>query len=300
MVDSNILIVNNFVEYLLYQKRQSLHTVKAYGSDLVSFFTFDESFQGGIEVSNLRLTSIRRWLASLKDNNIDAKSINRKISTLRTFFNYQLKMGIISNSPMRGISNLKTPKRIITVIPVIDIQTLFNYVDFPLTWDGKTHELILHIFYNTGIRRDELINLKTINIDIHKKNIKVMGKGSKERVIPVSNSLIKMILKYLADKKNNFDLYNEEFLLVNGKGNKLYPKYVYNIVTMYLSAVSANTQCNPHILRHTFATHLLLNGASISAIKDLLGHNSLISTQIYTSNSITNLMKTHTKFHPKG
>ena len=296
MLQNNKDLVDGFINYVSHQKRYSRHTVYAYKSDLITFFDFIESFLTSKEINEFGSTIIRKWLASLKELNIEVRSINRKMSTLRSFFKFLLKKDIIQISPMSYITNLKTPQRLIQTLSENDVDTLFTYVDFPDTWDGKTHELLLQILYNTGIRSDELVNLTTSNINIYRHSIKVIGKGNKERVIPVSPKLVQMILSYVNGKSEKS---NKKYLLVTSKGLKLYPKYVYNTVYLYLSAVSTIDNRSPHVLRHTFATHLMRNGADLSAVKELLGHNSLASTQIYIKTDISHLIRVHARAHPK-
>ena len=209
-------------------------------------------------------------------------------------------MNKIEVSPVAAIVSLKISRRLPSFVEQKDINTLFNYIEFPETWEGKTNRLLLLIFYNTGIRLSELISLKESQVDKSNGTIKVLGKGNKERVIPVNNKLLKEIDNYISDKKSFFKNVVSNYLLLNKKGSSLYPKYVYNVVRKYLGDVSTNERKSPHVLRHSFATHLTNNGADINAIKDLLGHSSLASTQIYTHNSIDKLKEVHRLAHPKS
>lgn len=292
--------IKEFLNYLTFQKRYSRHTIISYENDLTSFFDF-LSLQFGLEeLSTISPSVVRSWLASLKQQKIASKTINRKISALKSFFKYQLKLGKIEVNPMASIISLKVSKRLPSFVEQKDIDTLFKYVEFPETWEGKTNHLLLVIFYQTGIRLNELINIKEAHINQSNSTIKVLGKGNKERVIPVSNELLKLVGGYLSEKTSIFSKDQNTFLLVNKKGNKLYPKYVYNVVKKYLGDVSTNERKSPHILRHTFATHLTNNGADINAIKELLGHSTLASTQVYTHNSIDKLKEVHKLAHPKS
>jgi len=209
-------------------------------------------------------------------------------------------MNKIEVNPVSAITSLKISRRLPSFVEQKDIKTLFNYVEFPDTWEGKTSRLLLMIFYQTGIRLSELINIKESHVDTSKGSIKVLGKGNKERIIQVNNNLLKEIEKYTAEKNFNIGEAQKDFLFINSKGKKLYPKYVYNVVKKYIGDVSTNERKSPHILRHTFATHLTNNGADINAIKELLGHASLASTQIYTHNSIDKLKEVHKLAHPKS
>ena len=231
---------------------------------------------------------------------MESKSLNRKISALKSFFKFQLKQGTLLTSPMDAIISPKTKKRLPQYVEEKDISTLFNYIEFPDDWEGKTHRLLLQLFYNTGMRQAELVNLKESQIDDSNSNIKVLGKGNKERVLPVSAALKLLIRNYSDDKRRQFYQFDKEFLLVNSSGKKLYPKYVYNVVKKYLTAVTTIDKKSPHVLRHTFATHLMNNGADLNAVKELLGHSSLAATQVYTHNTIEKLKDVYKKAHPKA
>lgn len=292
--------IREFLSYLTFQKRYSRHTIISYENDLTAFFDFISIEFNIINLPEISASMIRSWLASLKENKISSKSINRKISTLKSFFKYQLKMNTIEVNPVSSITSLKISKRLPSFIEQKDINTLFSEVEFLNTWEDKTNRLLLMIFYHTGIRLSELINLKQSHIDKRNSTIKVLGKGNKERVIPVNNILLKEIDNYILEQKKNIPDILNDFLLINKKGKKLNPKSVYNIVKKYLANVSTNERKSPHILRHSFATHLTNNGADINAIKELLGHASLASTQIYTHNSIDKLKQIHKQAHPKS
>ena len=292
--------IQPFLDYLKYQKRYSQHTLISYQTDLVDFFDFVTVKYGDLSLPDIKPALVRTWLASLKEKNIASKSVNRKISSLKSFFKYQLRNHAIVVSPMSSIASLKVSKRLPSFIEQKDTNTLFRHIEFPETWKGKTDHLLLKIFYQTGIRLAELINLKKSQVDASNSNIKVIGKGNKERVIPVSNDLINDILFYIKSKESVIGNSDPQHVLTNSKGKKLYPKYVYNAVKFYLNTVTTNNRKSPHILRHSFATHLINNGADINAVKELLGHTSLASTQIYTHNSIEKLKDIHKKAHPKS
>ena len=297
---SEIYPIQEFLNYLAFQKRYSRHTIISYQNDLTGFFDFIVLQYNSVSLREISASVVRSWLASLKEDKAASKTINRKISTLKSYFKYQLKMNNIEFSPMTSINSLKISRRLPSFIEQKDINTLFKYVDFPETLEGKTNRLLLMIFYQTGIRLSELINLKESQVDKSNSAIKVLGKGNKERVIPVNNELLKEIDDYISEKKIFFKDVVSVHLLVGKKGKSLYPKYVYNIVKQYLGDVSTNERKSPHILRHSFATHLTNNGADINAIKELLGHSSLASTQIYTHNSIEKLKEVHKLAHPKS
>jgi integrase/recombinase XerC len=292
--------VKEFLNYLTFQKRYSKHTIISYENDLAAFFEFVYLQYDCIEISLITAAIVRSWLASLKAEKITSKTINRKISSLKSFFKYQLKMGKIEVSPMPAINSLKISKRLPSFIEQNDIDNLFQNIASPETWEQKTDRLLLLIFYQTGIRLSELINLRESQVDPGNGSIKVLGKGNKERVIPINNHLLREIAGYTSEKAELKMEHSNPLLLVNKKGKGLYAKYVYNVVSKYLGSVSTNERKSPHVLRHSFATHLTNNGADINAIKELLGHSSLASTQIYTHNSITKLKEVHRQAHPKS
>lgn len=293
-------VLLGFLDYLKFQKRYSQHTIVSYQTDLIAFFDFILLTFGNTELPDIKSTLVRTWLASLKEQGMESKSINRKISSLKSFFKYQLKEGVVAASPMATIISPKMNKRLPQFVEKADINTLFSYVEFPEDWQGKTDRIILQLLYNTGIRQAELVSLKASQIDNYKSSIKVLGKGNKERIIPISKELLAFLKDYIIEKGKSFKEHDAEVLLVNEKGKKLYPKYVYNTVKKYLSKITTISKKSPHVLRHTFATHLMNNGADLNAVKELLGHSSLAATQIYTHNSIEKLKDIHKKAHPKA
>lgn len=290
--------IQPFLDFLSFQKRYSPHTILSYQTDLVDFLQFID-MQYKVEVNEISSVIVRTWLASLKENKLASKTVNRKISALKTFFKYQLKMEVITVSPMTTIISLKTNKRLPSYIEEKDLETLFNHVEFPDDWNGRTNRLLLMIFYHTGIRVSELVNLRTSYLDISNGNLKVLGKGNKERILPVGKDLLQEMRLYIISKSSISNADND-FILINEKGKKLIVRNVYNIVRQYLTLVTSNERRSPHILRHSFATHLTNRGADINAVKELLGHSSLASTQIYTHNSIELLKDIHRKAHPKS
>ncbi len=292
--------LQQFLDYLKFQKRYSQHTIIAYQNDLAAFFSFFNTVFDETKITEIKAAAVRSWLASLKEQGMESKSINRKISSLKSFFKYQLRQQVITVNPMATVISPKVNKRLPQFVQEGDVETLFNYVTFPDTWQGKTDRLIMLLFYNTGMRQAELVNLKQTQVDTSKRVLKVLGKGNKERIIPASLQLITDLTEYISAKKQNFDSADSEYFFVNAKGKKLYPKYVYNTVKTYLSQVTTISKKSPHVLRHTFATHLMNNGAQLNAVKELLGHSSLAATQIYTHNTIEKLKNIHKKAHPKA
>jgi integrase/recombinase XerC len=302
MPQTNRQVIQTFLDYLKFQKRYSQHTIISYQTDLISFFDFIEADFSSISVDKINASIIRSWLASLKEAKMESKSINRKISTLKSFFKYQLKQDVLQNSPMITVISPKTNKRLPQFVEEKGMGTLFTHVEFPDNWQGKTDRLLIQLLYNTGIRRAELISLKETQIDESNCSIKVLGKGNKERVLPVTSEFMEVLTEYTSAKRKELKIFDSHVLLVNEKGKKLYPKYVYNTVKKYLSESDVTTieKRSPHILRHSFATHLMNNGADLNAVKELLGHSSLASTQVYTHNTIEKLKDVYKKAHPKA
>lgn len=292
--------IQQFLDYLNFQKRYSKHTIVSYKNDLNAFFDFLFTQYGETVLNDIKTTFIRSWLATLKQQEMESKSINRKISTLKSFFKYQLRQQAIAVSPMTAIISPKVNKRLPQFVDKKDIKTLLTDVEFPDTWAGKTDELILQLFYNTGMRQAELVGLKEVDISNGNCTIKVLGKGNKERIIPVSNQLMQKMQEYMNDKRKQLEDFDKIMLLVTATGKKLYPRYVYNTVNKYLAKVTTIDKKSPHVLRHSFATHLMNNGADLNAVKELLGHSSLAATQIYTHNTIEKLKDIHKKAHPKA
>lgn len=285
-----------FLDYIKFEKRYSQHTLTSYRNDLEQFFSFLTQYDSP-PVKQISAGMIRSWLAELKgQEQMTAKTINRKISSLKSFFKYQMKLGEISGSPMTTITAPKVSKRLPQFVKENDIDTLFSHVEFPDDWQGRTSRLILLLFYSTGMRLSELISLKQQQLDSYNQQVKVLGKGNKERVIPVSRELMAELNAYVKDRPETEALQ----VFVNEKGRPLYPKFVYNAVKTYLGTVTTIDKKSPHVLRHSFATHLMNNGADLNAVKELLGHSSLAATQVYTHNTIEKLKEVFKKAHPKA
>jgi integrase/recombinase XerC len=288
--------ITDFLDYIKFEKRYSKHTYTSYKNDLEQFFGYLTQFDSPA-IPHISPAFIRSWLAELKgEEKLTSKSIVRKISTLKSFFKYQLRKGAIEASPMTTITAPKISKRLPQFVKEIDIETLFGHVEFPDTWNGRMSRIILLLFYSTGIRLSELINLKENQLDYYNQQIKVLGKGNKERVIPVSAELIRDLKSFISDSPPK----EVQNILVNEKGKPLSPKFVYNTVKSYLSIITTVDKKSPHVLRHTFATHLMNNGADLNAVKELLGHTSLAATQVYTHNTIEKLKDVFKKAHPKA
>lgn len=291
---------DSFLEYLKFEKRYSPHTIRSYQDDLTFFFEYLSAEYAELSVKDIKPTFIRSWLAKQKEKGASAKTINRRISTLKSFFKYQLRQEVIETSPMTTIVSPKQSKRLPNYVEQKDTEVLFEHVEFPENWEGLMNKMILELLYCSGMRLSELISLKESQVDLHKNSLKILGKGNKERIIPFSHEIKTNLEQYLKEKKNQLGETAVEFLLVNEKGRKLYPKYVQMVVKKYLSLITTIEKKSPHVLRHTFATHLMNNGAELNAVKELLGHSSLAATQIYTHNTIEKLKDIHKKAHPKA
>lgn len=290
--------VDEFLSYLNLQKRFSPLTTKNYAIDLKQFFNFLNQEVYDSRLSEISYQHVRSFIASLIDKKKSIVSVNRKISCLKSFFKYALKNNLISNNPMQRIQGPKTPKRLPVFIDENQIDKIFNQLKFDSGFEGIRNKLLIDVLYQTGLRRAELINLKETDLDLISLQLKVLGKRNKERIIPFSIHLKRSIQEYLNAKHEN-NLINS-FLFVNLKNIQLSPQALTKIVSEILSEVTTNKKKSPHVLRHTFATHLLNRGADINAVKELLGHANLSATQIYTHNTIEKLKKSYNQAHPRS
>lgn len=292
--------IRQFADYLQFQKRYAAHTLRSYTDDLAQFNEYIIVTFGETPLKELSAAFIRSWLASLKDDEMSARSVNRKISTLKSFFKYHIRMGNVAHSPMLQVSSPRIPHRLPVFVKEEETETLFKDVEFTDDWKGRTERLVIWLLYNTGLRSAELVSLKEGQVDASRKAIKVLGKGNKERIIPVSNALIAEIRAYIAAKQELGAKELPDRLLVTASGRAVYAGYVYKAVRTYLARVTTVQKKSPHVLRHTFATHLLANGADLNSVKELLGHASLAATQVYTHHTIEKLKDVHKKAHPKA
>jgi integrase/recombinase XerC len=292
--------VSKFLDHLKFEKRYSAHTVRSYHDDLLQFSDYLDQQFGGMAIKEISSAIVRSWLASLKQDKMSARSITRKISTLKSFFRFMLKSGAVVKSPMVTITSPKVSKKLPFYVEEGDMKVLFRDVAFTDDWNGYTGRLAMLMLYLLGIRLSELVNCKERQVDYANNAIKVLGKGNKERVIPAGKELLAAMKEYVAKKKVEFEAPDRDFLLVTDKGKKLYPKYVYRLTQRYLQEVTTIEKKSPHVLRHSFATHLSNNGAELNAVKELLGHASLAATQVYTHNTIEKLKNVHRKAHPRG
>lgn len=293
------LLIEQFERYLRFEKRMSARTLTAYRSDLEQFATYLQETYIIEEIEAVKPIHVRSWLVSLRESKHAERSLQRKISTLKSWYKFLMKREFVSVSPLAQITAPKAPKRIPTFLEQEQSKDLYHKTVFEDSFEGRTHALILELLYQTGIRRAELIGLKETDIDLYRNQIVVMGKRSKERAIPIGPVLSELIQNYLSEKKAR-DYVEHNFLLTLDSGKPLYENYVYRVVKRYLEGVTTLSKRSPHVMRHTFATHLTNNGAEISAIKELLGHSSLAATQIYTHSNIEHLKKIYQQAHPKA
>jgi integrase/recombinase XerC len=292
-------ILPPFLDYLKFEKRYSEHTLRSYSTDLLQLDDYLQEKLGGMWAVSLTPVILRSWLAGLKESGLEARSINRKISAAKSFFRYHQRRGIMENNPASSLKVMKTGKRLPSFLKEEQTKQLMA-TEGDDSWKGQTEKLLLEILYNSGIRVSELVNLKEKHIDAARMSIKVLGKGNKERIIPVKAELLKEINRYRDSKKRQFEDFDTEFLLVNSKGRKLNTQYAYRAVKHLVGELPATAKKHPHLMRHTFATQLANNGADLNAIKELLGHSSLAATQVYTHNTIEKLKDIHRKAHPKS
>ncbi|MCI0751332.1 MAG: tyrosine-type recombinase/integrase [Flammeovirgaceae bacterium] len=293
-------MIESFLKYLQFEKRVSKHTLEAYRGDLKQFSDFLETTFPETKPDKADYGIIRSWIIQLVDNGNKAPSVNRKIACLRTYYKFLLKRETISKNPMIKIRVLKTQKRLPSFVKENDMTNLLDHVVFDDTLDGWRDKLMLELFYSTGIRLSELIELKENRVDLKNQTIKVLGKRNKERVIPFPQSIVSIIENYRKVRNKEADSKAHGLLFVTNEGEACYPMMVYRMVKKYLDEYTTTEKRSPHVLRHTYATHLLNKGAEINAVKDLLGHSSLAATQVYTHNSMEKLKKVFDQAHPKA
>ncbi|MBO7568527.1 MAG: tyrosine-type recombinase/integrase [Bacteroidales bacterium] len=285
--------IYRFRDYLMHERRYSAHTVKAYVADMEAYAEYCMNVAPDVELSDIEPKVVRKWVMSLKAEGLNATSINRKISTVRGFYRWMLKKSLILRSPVQGLKNIRKPRRLpefVTEDKMDDI--LGDDAAFADSKNGGRDRLIIELFYDTGIRESELIELKCGDVDLSRRTITVHGKGGKTRMVPISESLCKRLADIMTSP--------EESLFKTDKGSKMYPRLVYRIVHKYLEGAGSVSQSSPHTLRHSFATAMLNNGAPIEAIKELLGHANLTATQIYTHTTYEKLNKIYKQAHPRA
>ncbi len=291
--------IEPFIRYLEIERNFSAHTITAYRTDLIQFSDFMQVQYETQALENITPRHIRSWVVELMENDTHPNSIARKISALKSYFRHQLRMGKLKQNPAFKVILPKKPRRLPKFVDKASLDNLLDHSFFTTDYAGSRDRLIIELFYFTGIRESELIGLKDSDIDIYNQQLKVTGKRNKERLIPLTLPFVEQ-LKGFIERSDRKRLPDNDYLFATDGGKKLYPKFVYNLVNGYLSLVASATQKSPHTLRHSFATHMLNNGADINAIKSILGHESLAATQVYTHNTIEKLKNIHKQAHPRG
>ena len=290
----------SFTDYLLLEKNYSALTVNAYQNDLENFSEFIKSEYDTNTIYDINYSQIRSWIISMVESGILNRSINRKISALNTYYKFLLKVGEIELNPLSKHKALKTNKKIQIPFSETEVATVLDDLYFEKNFEGVRNKLIIELFYSTGIRRIELIDLKLTSINLDNKTLKVLGKRNKERLVPLLDSVIKLFHLYINERNALETIKDINALFLTKKGVKIYETLAYRIINDYFSLASSKVKKSPHILRHSFATHLLNQGADLNAVKELLGHSSLAATQVYTHNSIAELKKVHINTHPRS
>ncbi|WP_417860701.1 tyrosine-type recombinase/integrase [Winogradskyella sediminis] len=292
--------LQSFSDYLLLEKSYSKHTVLAYTRDVENFQEFLNKYHNRLSVKDVGYSELRQWIVALVDQKISNRTINRKVSSLNTYFKFLLKTEDIDTNPLKKHKALKVGKKVQLPFSEQELRLVLEGAIIVQDFESARDHLIVELFYTTGIRRIELVNLKLSDIDNANRQIKVIGKRHKERYIPLLESISLSIKRYLRYRSELEKIDDKEVLFLTKKGLKIYEKLVYRIINKYFSIASTKAKCSPHVLRHSFATHLLNQGADLNAIKELLGHTSLAATQVYTHNSIAELRKVHAKAHPRS
>lgn len=300
------MLKDKYIDYLRFEKRYSANTILAYHTDLDDFTKFLSLQYSITDLLQADHNFIRSWLISLIDRKISPRSVNRKLSTLKSFYRYCQKQDLIKNSPMLKVVAPRTSKQLPVFLTRDNLLDLFQKVEFTPGFEGCRDKMIITLFYATGIRRTELVQILISDLDLDKGTLKVLGKRNKERIVPLGETVINMLKEYLDYRgefltENNYEIRNNRpSLFVTSKGLPIYPRLVHSIVHKYLSLIASNSKLSPHVLRHTFATHMLDDGADLNAIKEILGHSSLAATQVYTHNTIEKLKTIYKQAHPRA
>ncbi|QLG44245.1 tyrosine-type recombinase/integrase [Costertonia aggregata] len=289
-----------FISYLSLEKNYSPHTVKAYRKDIEAFSRYCRDEHQINDIEAIAYTFIRGWVVSLVEKGVANRSINRKIASLKAYYKFLLRVGAVTVNPLAKHKALKTSRKIEVPFSEKEMEEVLLKIPFEDDFEGMRDKLIIELMYTTGMRRAELIALGMNNVDLSKGSLKVLGKRNKERIIPILPSTRKLFLSYFKKRSTLDFIEDAAFVFLSKSGNKIYETLVYRIINKYFSLVSTKVKQSPHILRHTFATHLLNKGADLNSVKELLGHSSLASTQVYTHNSIAELKKIHSSAHPRS
>jgi integrase/recombinase XerC len=294
------LSFKSFTDYLLLEKNYSALTLKAYQNDLDSFLDFVQTEFDSNNINKVNYAQVRSWIVLLVEKGISNRTINRKISALNTYYKFLLKVGDIESNPLAKHKALKTSKKIQIPFSEVEIKTVLDDLSFDDDFESLRNKFIIELFYSTGIRRIELVELKLSSLDFSTNTLKVLGKRNKERLVPLLSSVVQTAKTYLKARTTLESVSDDKYLFLTKKGVKIYETLVYRIINEYFSLASSKVKKSPHILRHSFATHLLNQGADLNAVKELLGHSSLAATQVYTHNSIAELKKVHINAHPRS
>lgn len=289
-----------FTDFLLLEKKYSSHTVNAYKKDLEDFFKFNQDEFNSDIINDANYSQIRTWIIKLVESGLSNRTINRKMSSLNSYYKFLLKIEEIQTNPLIKHKALKTATKVQIPFSENEINSVLTELDFDKSFEGIRNKLIVELFYSTGIRRIELVEIKLNDVNTVEKTLKVLGKRNKERIIPLIGTVTKTIKEYLRERSSLQNIADSEYFFLTKKGVKIYETLVYRIINDYFSVASNKVKKSPHILRHTFATHLLNQGADLNAVKELLGHSSLAATQVYTHNSIEELKKVYTNAHPRN
>lgn len=292
--------LSSFISYLSLEKNYSPHTVKAYQKDIEGFISFCKTQYELVTIDEVDYSLIRSWIVSLVDTSISNRSINRKVASLKAYYKFLQRIEKIATNPLSKHKALKTSKKIEVPFSEIEMEKVLQQIPFEEGFEGVRNKLMIELLYATGIRRAELINLKLTDVDLNENTIKVLGKRNKERIVPLLFSTKDLFIDYLKERKNLEGIVDGSYVFLLKSGIKIYETLVYRTINKYLREVSSKVKTSPHILRHTFATHLLNKGADLNSVKELLGHSSLASTQVYTHNSIAELKKAHLAAHPRN
>jgi len=294
------MLLKAFLDYLLLEKKYSQLTVNAYKKDIETFLNFINEEDQTTTIKEVHYSQIRSWIVSLVQKDITNRSINRKISALNSFYKFLLKIEEVNLNPLSKHKALKTSKKVQIPFSEKEIATVLDQINHDQDFEGLRNKLIIELFYSTGIRRIELINIKLKDVDLINKTVKILGKRNKERIIPLLPMIVNSVNSYKLERNKLEIITDNEYLFLTKKGVKIYETLVYRIINDYFSKASSKVKKSPHILRHSFATHLLNEGAELNAVKELLGHSSLAATQVYTHNSIAELKKVYAKAHPRS
>ncbi|MCF8223836.1 MAG: tyrosine-type recombinase/integrase [Bacteroidales bacterium] len=290
----------SFLDYLRFEKHYSQHTVRSYENDIGQFFSFINMHMGSDDIRDIRTADIRSWMVSMIDEGYSTITVHRKISSLRTFFKYAMRRGELDSSPVENIVLPRKGKSLPVFVEEASLDTLLDTYDFGSDYSGIRDRAIIDLLYTTGIRRAELIAIRTDDVDLSSRTLKVRGKRSKERIVPLIASFCEGLAGYMEKRSEEFPGTEEPALFLTDRGKALYDKFVYNTVSRYLEMVTTVEKKSPHVLRHSFATHMLNHGADLNSIKEMLGHANLSATQVYTHNTFEKLKKVYKQAHPRA